>query len=258
VVWAKAGWAVLTRLSYWTAGPPFLSLAGDVIAAPGATKYVCRLLVYSEARKAVGRLRELVHRGALLAGADIEGGRVVTLSTSASGAATQRTLTLWTLADGQCVHTVEVEGGRGGLPVLRFPHALLPTAGVGLQVWHLPTSTQVRAVPVNVLSYRVRKQFVFVLNKPSQVTTVVSISSYKLFYLTVDKGLPPERVDQWQQQRADLVAGARLASAAGNGSRGEPGAELCGAGATAGAGWPRCYRPQHEEIPAPQNHRRQT
>lgn len=169
MVWAKAGWAVLTRLSYWTAGPPFLSLAGDVIAAPGATKYVCRLLVYSEARKAVGRLRELVHRGALLAGADIEGGRVVTLSTSASGAATQRTLTLWTLADGQCVHTVEVEGGRGGLPVLRFPHALLPTAGVGLQVWHLPTSTQVRAVPVNVLSYRVRKQFVFVLNKPSQI-----------------------------------------------------------------------------------------
>lgn len=47
----------------------------------------------------------------------------------------------------------------------------------------------------------------------------MSISSYKLFYLTVDKGLPPERVDQWQQQRADLVAGARLASAAGNGSR---------------------------------------
>ena len=38
MVWAKAGWAVLTRLSYWTAGPPFLSLAGDVIAAPGATK----------------------------------------------------------------------------------------------------------------------------------------------------------------------------------------------------------------------------
>ena len=52
------------------------------------------------------------------------------------------------------------------------------------QVWHLPTATLVRAVPVNVLSYRLRNQFVFVLNKPSQVTTVVPISSYKLFYLT--------------------------------------------------------------------------
>ena len=54
--------------------------------------------------------------------------------------------------------------------MLRHPWAFLPSASRGLEIWDLRGEGQrVRCIGTNVFSYQIKNQFLFVLNKHSQM-----------------------------------------------------------------------------------------
>ena len=93
----------------------------------------------------------------------------MSLSVPASRAASSRLLSLWSLLSGSCLHKLSVAGAIGGFPALKFPFALLPSASRGLEVWDLRAGERVRCIGTNVFSYLIKNQFLFVLNKHSQM-----------------------------------------------------------------------------------------
>ena len=169
VIWSKQTWKVLAKIKYWSKGEPFLHVENDLIVAPGATKYVCRVLFYDKVNRAVSRVRDLVHRSYWVLGAYLEGGSVLTLSVSACSSVTSRELKLWDILDGKCSHTLVIGGALGGLPVLRFPFAFLPTAAKGLEIWNIAKEEKIRTIATNIFSFQVKNQFLFILNKHSNL-----------------------------------------------------------------------------------------
>ena len=99
-----------------------------------------------------------------------EGDKVLSLSVPACKSVSSRRLSLWSLLSGQCVRVLTIAGAIGGFPVLRHPWAFLPSASRGLEIWDLRGEGQrVRCIGTNVFSYQIKNQFLFVLNKHSQM-----------------------------------------------------------------------------------------
>lgn len=96
---------------------------------------------------------------------------MLSLSVPACKSVSSRRLNLWCLLTGQCLRVLTIAGAIGGFPVLRHPWAFLPSASRGLEIWDLreEQGQRVRCIGTNVFSYLIKNQFLFVLNKHSQM-----------------------------------------------------------------------------------------
>lgn len=169
VIWDKLSWKVVGRVNYWSEGEPYLHVEGNLIVAPGATKYTSRVLIYDREQKVVKKIKDLIHRKMWVLGAYIENDKVLTLSVPACKSVKSRELKLWSILNGSCLHTQTIQGAIGGFPALIYPYALLPTASKGLEVWNLVNSSRTRCISTNVFSYKIKNQFLFVLSKHSKL-----------------------------------------------------------------------------------------
>ena len=96
---------------------------------------------------------------------------MLSLSVTACKSVSSRLLSLWSLLSGQCLQELTIAGAIGGVSLLKYPFAFLPSASRGLEVWDLreKQETRVRCIGTNVFSYLIKNQFLFVLNKHSQM-----------------------------------------------------------------------------------------
>ena len=96
---------------------------------------------------------------------------MLSLSVTACKSVSSRLLSLWSLMSGQCIRELTIAGAIGGFPLLKYPFAFLPSASRGLEIWDLreKQETRVRCIGTNVFSYLIKNQFLFVLNKHSQM-----------------------------------------------------------------------------------------
>ena len=169
-------------------GEPYLHVVNNLMVVPGLTKYTARVLMFDPRSKVVTRVRDLVHRQHWVLGAYIgqykhreinlyrlftisEADKVLSLSVPACKSVSSRRLSLWCLVTGHCLRVLTIAGAIGGFPVLRHPWAFLPSASRGLEIWDLreEQGKRVRCIGTNVFSYLIKNQFLFVLNKHSQM-----------------------------------------------------------------------------------------
>jgi len=173
-VWSKpvtagGSFNVVARIRHGSQGEPYLHVEANIVAIPGDSQHVTRLLVYTPEKNTMKGFRDLSHGRHWVLGAYLEVPRMLTLSLLAWGSATERQLRLWCILSGHCITEVVMPGGVAGFPALRYPHAFLSTASKGLEVWDLRTNNKIRTVEGPVLGYQLHHQFVFLLNGHSKV-----------------------------------------------------------------------------------------